>query len=109
MSRCTGHCCKAFGLSLSLDELRTGNNPDHRFVANMVIPLGYFASGELLPDGDVSKGGEYYTCKHFDTETGDCLVYNIRPHMCRDLGVTIRCNKRGCSLGPREDRLLNIR
>lgn len=99
MHRCSGHCCKAFRLSLPVEQLWQSRNAERQFVADMVVPLGRFASGERLPDGeDARESGDYFTCRHFDEETGDCLVYNVRPQMCRDLGVTVQCNKKGCTL-----------
>ena len=36
-----------------------------------------------------------YTCKHFDTETRNCKVYEQRPNMCRTCPSV--CNYKGCT------------
>ena len=57
---CTGLCCSSF--TLGEPEL---SDP---FIRDMLIDLG---------DG-------HYSCKHWDTETRLCRIYEQRPQMCRD-------------------------
>lgn len=39
----------------------------------------------------------HYTCKHFDSETGNCGIYEIRPAMCRNYPYASTCNYAGCT------------
>lgn len=72
---------------MSLDEFN---------VAAMVIPLGRFASGAILPDGSAAEGGDYYDCRHL-RPNGDCAVYEGRPQMCRNYPNGRPCTKPGCT------------
>jgi len=90
--RCTGHCCRRFPLSASLEEIREdlarvargephryGTPRDAAFILDMVVPLERSA----VPDGHVGEPRQYYTCRHL-LATGDCGVYEQRPLMCSD-------------------------
>jgi Fe-S-cluster containining protein len=53
---------------------------DAMIVPDMVEYIGSYAftvGGDLVPWDQ-----HYYTCKHFNKETGDCMNYEYRPHMC---------------------------
>jgi len=39
----------------------------------------------------------WYTCRHWDEATGDCGIYETRPLMCRNHGVTYRCDTPQCT------------
>ena len=41
--------------------------------------------------------GYRYRCKHWDPETGDCTIYDIRPQMCRDYPGAHGCNYAACT------------
>lgn len=96
--RCTGHCCRSFRLS------RPPGNPasaqpldvDDFTVATMVLPLGVFPAGTPLPNGQTSRGGAYYDCRH-QQANGDCAIYESRPRMCRDYPKAGQCDKAGCT------------
>lgn len=43
------------------------------------------------------KGKDRWICEHYDIESGDCLIYDTRPQMCRDfeyMGIMCK-NARG--------------
>lgn len=40
----------------------------------------------------------HYTCKHFDTKTNLCTIYEIRPLMCRNYPNGHACRYKGCKL-----------
>jgi hypothetical protein len=88
MSRCTGHCCKAFYLPYGYVEIlrRSATIKDGAQIASMVIPL------PKEPDG-----GYRYTCKWFDAERGDCSIYEDRPHMCYRHPEELPCDFPGCT------------
>lgn len=98
-SRCTGHCCRRFVLS-SGDETITHEQVkewqdygvegiedlDTRMIYGMVIPL---------------DEADYFTCRNYNAETGDCMVYKDRPKMCRDYPSTTetgKCSYEECTL-----------
>lgn len=60
-----------------------------RQIYEMVIPL------ENLEDNQYTS----FTCKNFDTKSGNCQVYDSRPEMCRAYPEKA-CNYEGCTLVP---------
>lgn len=94
MSRCTGHCCRAFPLSCTLEELRAPDTKliDAAFVADMLIPLGKRPG----PSGELR---EVYTCRHLSAG-GDCTVYERRPRVCWEYPYSRECNVEGCTRDP---------
>lgn len=99
--RCTGHCCRRFPLSHTLEQLRAyaadtskANASEAAKILDMLISL------------DVREDGrEMYTCRHHDTETGDCRIYEDRPRMCRDYPYGKSCEHGECT-GPWSPREL---
>lgn len=78
--RCTGHCCRCFPVSSTLDHLRSiAANPGNASAAEAAQ-----IADMLIPLGQREDGREMYTCRHHDAETGDCRIYDDRPRMCRD-------------------------
>lgn len=105
MSRCTGHCCRRFPLPVSLDELRERQAQpeappdvvyvkprvrDGDYLLAMLVELGqgYYLNGEPC---------WYYTCRHHDVHTGDCLAYDSRPWMCSAYPYGLMCTIDGCT------------
>jgi Fe-S-cluster containining protein len=71
---------------------------DLHLIAPMVIYLGpkaksprYVNSHEKGPD--VHR----YRCKHWDSKTQDCTIYEIRPLMCREYPGRDKCNFAACT------------
>lgn len=119
--RCSGHCCKRFYLPLSPEQLQheydvsTGATPDAvtrwnvqdlQKVHDMVIFLDSdTAKQDLIVDGVRKREADeppahYYTCKHHDAATGNCMNYEDRPNMCRDYpsyGSNDRCQYKDCT------------
>lgn len=103
MDRCTGHCCKAFSLPYSLDDMRrlykgavadlgkrNYTTEDRRLrlldmvkIYPILVPLSGGRPG-THPDGPSRQSGTryYYTCRHF--KDGQCTNYERRPQMCRN-------------------------
>lgn len=129
-SRCTGHCCPAFTIPLSPDELseayrawreqdyaesgldRNGRKKieDIFLIAPMVEHLGLFQAGDAPPGCEdvgkaLDKDCHYYRCKHLG-EAGDCTIYDIRPAMCRRYPGGRACRYAGCTwTAAREGRI----
>lgn len=95
MSRCSGHCCKAFVLNgHSLESLRAeaeAGHPDAAVWLPLVVPLGKHAAHPL---GDEKIVGwsmtapsetecEWFSCNALQPN-GDCGVYgtDARPNCC---------------------------
>lgn len=85
MTRCTGHCCRRFTMSTSLDAIQArATDQEGAFIADMLVQL---------PDGPM-----WFTCRHYDTVAGDCTVYEQRPAMCRRYGTDAQpCDHEGCT------------
>lgn len=105
MNRCTGHCCKKFYLPLTPDqikeELELSKTRPPRFqdfakIAAMVIPIEPTTgmTGAPLRAEDVNH---YYTCIHYDEQSGDCKNYEDRPTMCKDYPYGRPCNVVDCT------------
>lgn len=112
-NRCTGHCCHAYTLPYSPEELRENylawaeQRPDRNgraqgreiwLIAPMAIHLGEFdrhPSGEVEPPPGAGTA-HYYTCAHL-RENGDCGIYEIRPKMCSDYPYGRLCEHSSCT------------
>lgn len=57
---------------------------------DMLIPLPN-------KEGHTLSVGGYYTCRHLNTETGDCMNYEGRPDMCRDYPYGEACTFKECT------------
>ena len=118
-TRCSGHCCRAFYLPFSHEELRAnwrawrdgtfargetdvfgrGVLQDIDLIYPMVRPLGHprHSPAPLKnTKADGSAPGHYYTCVHLRAD-GDCGIYADRPAMCRDYPYGIECNYAECT------------
>lgn len=108
-SRCTGHCCRKFSIGVSPGlapsdlhniHLNNGIFPetgkpilDFDKIYNMLIYIGTIKKNSeefkrlhasyAKPPKDPEGFNHYYTCKHLNNETGDCMNYENRPSMCR--------------------------
>ncbi len=99
--RCTGHCCREFVMYSGDDKILDADrkrwleegklDPEVQQIMDMVIPL------KEHEDED----GKFYTtftCRHFDVEEQQCLIYDERPAMCRRFGAEeVKCNYEGCT------------
>ncbi len=105
MNRCTGHCCKNFPLPASLEEIRRRRNKevcppgelwieDGDKLASMLVPL----HEGTYPDGSPAW---FFTCKHHDPVSGDCMDYENRPRMCSDYPYGQPCKFYGCTMANR--------
>ena len=117
ISRCTGHCCRAFTLPVGMAELQedyqtylewskdsTKKKPrwqDIGIIGPMVIPLGvghWDSVKEVLQPLKIQDGGRYqYSCKHFDSVAGNCTNYEGRPTMCRNYPYESVCQYAKCT------------
>jgi len=114
-SRCTGHCCKNFTMPdtprryeqdyrtyLNWAADQTKPEPDFKdihIIGPMLIHLGHGfydkKNSVFVPDKE--QGGHYYTCRHFDVPSGNCLIHDVRPAMCRDFPYGGPCPFPGCT------------
>lgn len=113
--RCTGHCCRRFYLRVTPEEIRADAElaragKTTRFSAEeivkideMIIPLEDAKDAkEDIDGGPPPTDGHYYTCKHHDPVTGNCMNYENRPKLCRDYpfygsGYRNRCRYKDCT------------
>jgi Fe-S-cluster containining protein len=70
--------------------MKLGRPGEAAVLADMLIPLGTSTYG----DGEKSF---LYTCRHHDTETGDCRIYETRPMMCSEYPYGNECAIEGCT------------
>jgi Fe-S-cluster containining protein len=84
---CNGNCCEHFVLPFSYEVIKrraqhdvgaNGTLLEMRMVADMVIPLKKYQ-----PYTNRVAKYFWYTCKHFDTQTRKCKIYDKRPSLCR--------------------------
>ena len=99
---CGGYCCEKFHFrnNLSPEEVKqAGQKGEFKQVAEMVIYLG---ESDHDVEGTKSSMLHWYTCKHFDTDTRLCKIYEARPSMCRTYNVNSwnRCGLKSCKLPP---------
>lgn len=93
-----GHCCQGFVITThTYAEMRDlwfahldgkapeGDRSDIAFIWPML---------QLEEEG--ANGYGRFSCKHFDTRTGNCTQYERRPSMCRDFGVLAPCGFQAC-------------
>ena len=127
MGRCSGHCCKAFTLPYSPDEiwatyqrwrnqgtlqpimkngqLGTSGIPiDIFLIAPMLVYKGLMFPPfkQVRPDEPRIKH-HIYTCKHFDAKK-KCTIYEYRPQMCRDYPYGKSCNYVACTWKERKEK-----
>lgn len=126
-SRCTGHCCRAFFLPYSPEEIRRAylawrdgkpvlrsspespeipNLIDIHIIAPMVRHLGFGTRLDVAPTSPITPTPEapnsIAPSGHFYTcvhlqQNGDCGIYDIRPTMCRDYPYGLPCRYPGCT------------
>jgi Fe-S-cluster containining protein len=85
---CGGYCCERFHFrhGQSLEEIkedakRFPEGHERHFIADMLI---FIEKDPKDLDGDGTIPVNWFTCKHFDTTTRLCKVYEQRPSICRD-------------------------
>ncbi len=104
--RCTGHCCEKLhlpwdpaGLYRAVETTKLGTDTwqDIEFIWDMVIYQGPYRGP--IPS-DIPEGQKFheYTCRHFDKVNKLCTVYDKRPQMCRQHGVSYPCDTQGCTM-----------
>jgi Fe-S-cluster containining protein len=106
-SRCTGHCCRRFSIPEPPEEIwkryeawQKGSSDrrltvDIHIIAPMLIYLGqssYDCDGLTMREPK-----HFYTCKHFNTESGDCTIYKYRPQMCSEYPYGSTCRYLDCT------------
>lgn len=112
-SRCTGHCCRRFTLSVEpqylwrlIYSVRSARDDDDMIrdnveIARMVIPLEDKQPIACPPTDLMDQ--HHYTCRHFDGR--DCTIYEQRPYMCREHPVDNtnhgKCTYQGCTFRER--------
>jgi|GEM_PF-3514645 len=105
--RCSGECCKHFGImGLTLEEIkspRRDHTADIEIIRDMLIPLTIEQIEEINKQGEhsykVDEIGKIFTCKHYDRATHDCKIYDTRPDMCRIYPFCRdgKCEHKGCT------------
>lgn len=92
MSRCTGHCCRAFtiGDKLTYAELKVkyeksvngeSKLPALEEIFPYLIDLGMKTHN---PGGEkIDQPTQYFTCRNLSAD-GNCEIYEQRPQICRN-------------------------
>lgn len=106
MIRCSGHCCRAFTLPYSPEQLLQPDRllEDGDVIRGMLVFLKEANEGDPHPTDPVqTTAGRkwYYTCKHLDDQSGNCMIYATRPMMCRDYPYGNECKFSGCTMEPK--------
>ena len=109
--RCTGQCCTIFQIyGMTLDELKAkfpekDRSADNQAVIDMLVALSpeeqqrrHEATPTVPRPGWVyNPATPFFTCRHFDEATRNCLIYETRPAMCRDYPYGKQCGFVGCT------------
>lgn len=102
--RCTGHCCKAFTLPYSPDELQekfeewVGGKDNGPRDIDVVWPMAiYLGPSHVNPATGLQHPETFhvYTCEHF--EGGNCTIYEGRPNVCRRYPNGRKCYYKDCT------------
>lgn len=100
--QCGGHCCRAFFLPYSPEELLEQQPflQDGEQIVAMVEHLGEFKQGEappdMLPGTQATGAGNYYRCRNIGDD-GLCGIYEDRPRMCSEYPYSVTCNYTKCA------------
>jgi Fe-S-cluster containining protein len=91
VKECTGECCRKFPVndmsSVEITEMvLEERNSCHLILGAMLVPLHEVSDQTKSP---------LFTCRHWDTTTKRCLIYNYRPVMCRDYPYGMPCKTCG--------------
>lgn len=110
---CGGHCCRAFFLPFSPEELKEKQDQleDGPQIVAMVRHLGQFKTPPINRAHPVEQdhgGGHWYTCANL-TEEGLCGIYEDRPRMCRGYPYGASCNYAKCEAACRAEGRLGER
>lgn len=114
--RCTGHCCDTIALSYPPEFLAglTLNNDALFVLANWRYlgqrtprEAGVLDKAYMLTE--LREGIErlhFYQCMRWDAETGNCMVYDSRPRLCRDHPTPREgpCERKGCTADSARNR-----
>ncbi|KKK79505.1 hypothetical protein LCGC14_2832790, partial [marine sediment metagenome] len=111
-ARCTGHCCREFPLPFGPEKLkeqcrRNGQRNDITkapvldgdVIADMVVYRGFrrWSCDNIAEELQAQSEMHFYTCRHFDKESGDCAIYETRPRMCKDYPYRGTCGHSDCA------------
>jgi Fe-S-cluster containining protein len=137
-NRCTGHCCERFNLSTRYAELMSmrlavdNGNYSGGFlkseiikISDMIIPLGksYLDHNvEPMIAADIGPGTfdivnigeivvhetEWFTCKHYDKNSKNCMNYENRPIMCQKHGCN-GCAYKACTLKNKNEEEVKLK
>lgn len=104
---CGGGCCERFhfghGETMeTVQEKGRLRGGEDQVIADMLIPLGV---STLDSDGEAGLPVFWFTCKHFDTTTRLCKIYEQRPSMCRTYNTKwwAPCGLKSCKM-PKPER-----
>ena len=96
--RCTGHCCREFYLPFSNQEVAdyaAGVN----LPPNEITDIGFMARNAVFI-GKGPDGSNYFTCRMYDSATGNCGAYERRPRVCSGYPSYTKgdkCSNKGCT------------
>ena len=122
--RCRGACCKVVNLDVpiawvqeALERAGPEIPDDHRVVVGESETTKIWVSAKeakalvgcmvsidscapLLRGGLASSYSRpyFHRCNNWDSETGDCIIYEDRPGLCRDYPYETICKEADCTL-----------
>jgi Fe-S-cluster containining protein len=106
--KCSGQCCQSIVIpGFTQEDLRAAYLAWLRSEPEFTGPSGTFPMIRdifllypmLKPKGYDQDKREVFSCKNYDTQTGLCTIYEIRPTMCR-VYPGGRCPCAGCTVTP---------
>lgn len=114
MSRCSGHCCRAFILTTPLIVIKdmavkNPNNHEYNFIAEnfFEIGVGNPTVMDRVEFRNVDASAMLHSCRQYDHDTGNCKAYDRRPLICRnhpEYNDPFRtCKSDGCTYNSRRD------
>jgi len=84
----------------------------------MLVPLTYYEAEQRWADlgyGSLEESCNFqyssqplYTCRHWDTDTRLCSVYDQRPSLCADFPYGESCHHKGCDYRKDIDYLVQL-
>lgn len=89
VEQCNGMCCARFPLGENHEEvmalLKSGSVQDGFKILDMIT--------HIPPDDQIPYST--YTCRHWNTDSRRCVVYESRPFMCSDYPYDTMCRHCG--------------
>lgn len=88
-------------MSMSVADQFQGCDTKTPIDIHLIFPMLSYLGQDVMPRQvrrvEPDPDRHYYSCKHWDQETGDCTIYEHRPQMCREYPYRGKCNYAACT------------